>query len=131
MKDAERYFEKMNQRYGVHSVCGNSLGGALANVAGIHYASVKIVTLDPAILPADMFIHNKSYANITNFFTEYDILTHGEEAVNLQHRIPGKTIHLNSVVSSKFSNIISSSMKDTLINDHIGYDGGKDAARQY
>ncbi|MCL1630782.1 hypothetical protein M3N64_02280 [Sporolactobacillus sp. CPB3-1] len=32
VKAARAYFDRMNKKYGVHSVCGNSLGGALANV---------------------------------------------------------------------------------------------------
>jgi predicted esterase YcpF (UPF0227 family) len=51
VKAARAYFDRMNEKYGVHTVCGNSLGGALANAVAVHHKNVRAVTLDPAFYP--------------------------------------------------------------------------------
>ncbi|MGD6849158.1 SA1320 family protein [Rossellomorea aquimaris] len=124
LEAAQDYFNKMNKKYesigGVKSVTGNSLGGPLANSVAINHPEVKSVTLNPALLPKGMADPNKSYDNITNYFTNYDVLTGTLIALNLDSRIPGKRYDISTgipVIGEKFS---------ILTNNHTGYiDGGK------
>jgi hypothetical protein len=112
VKAARAYFDRMNEKYGVHSVCGNSLGGALANAVAVHHKNVRAVTLDPAILPEGMVKTNHEYQNVTNYFTKYDGLTRGELGINLGDRFPGRIYHINSGVPY-FSRAFAS--------NHVGY----------
>jgi hypothetical protein len=124
LEAAQDYFNKMNKKYesigGVKSVTGNSLGGPLANSVAINHPEVTSVTLNPALLPKGMADPNKSYDNITNYFTNYDVLTGTLIALNLDSRIPGKRYDISTgipVIGEKFS---------ILTNNHTGYiDGGK------
>ncbi|TGA99935.1 hypothetical protein E4665_03025 [Sporolactobacillus shoreae] len=111
LKAASHYFDQMNRKYGVSSVCGNSLGGALANVVGISHPKVKTVTLNPAILPGGMVDPNQEYSNINNYFSKYDPLTLGEESLQLSDRFPGNIYRINSGAPY---------LKDFLYN-HLGY----------
>lgn len=122
LKDARHYFDRMNARYGVRSVCGNSLGGALANAVGMRHPKVKTVTLDPAVMPGDEVDQKNNYPNITNFFTKYDGLTLGEEGVGYKDRFPGKIIRINSGVPL-FANAFAT--------NHLGYDGNENENAQY
>jgi len=124
LEAAQDYYNKMNKKYesigGVKSVAGNSLGGPLANSVAINHPEVKSVTLNPALLPKGMADPNKTYDNITNYFTNYDVLTGTLIALNLDSRIPGKRYDISTgipVIGEKFS---------ILTNNHTGYtDGGK------
>ncbi|MFC7786863.1 SA1320 family protein [Rossellomorea sp. GCM10028870] len=124
LEAAQDYFNKMNKKYesigGVKSVTGNSLGGPLANSVAINHPEVTSVTLNPALLPKGMADPNKTYENITNYFTNYDVLTGTLIALNLDSRIPGKRYDISTgipVIGEKFS---------ILTNNHTGYtDGGK------
>ncbi|WP_353948250.1 hypothetical protein ABNN70_14870 [Sporolactobacillus sp. Y61] len=114
LQAARDYFEDMNEKYGVQSVCGNSLGGALANTVGVHYPEVKAVTLNPAILPEGQVKADQNYANVTNYFSKYDGLTRGEEALNLNDRFPGNIYRINNGIPH-FSRAFGS--------NHTGYIG--------
>ncbi|BBN98236.1 SA1320 family protein [Sporolactobacillus terrae] len=114
LKAARTYFDRMNEKYGVKSVCGNSLGGALANAVAVHHKNVRAVTLDPAILPEGMVKTNHKYPNVTNYFTKYDGLTRGELGLNLGDRFPGRIYRINSGVPH-FSRAFAS--------NHVGYNG--------
>lgn len=93
VKAARAYFDRMNEKYGVHSVCGNSLGGALANAVAVHHKNVR---------------------SVTNYFTKYDGLTRGELGINLGDRFPGRIYQINSGVPY-FSRAFAS--------NHVGYNG--------
>jgi hypothetical protein len=124
LEAAQDYYNKMNKKYesigGVKSVAGNSLGGPLANSVAINHPEVTSVTLNPALLPKGMADPDKNYDNITNYFTNYDVLTGTLIALNLDSRIPGKRYDISTgipVIGEKFS---------ILTNNHTGYtDGGK------
>ena len=90
LKDAVKYFEDVNKKYGkVSSVTGNSLAGAWTNAVAIENPRVKAVTLNPAMLPEGMLDPAKSYSNITNYYSKYDFLTSTKGALQLESRIPG------------------------------------------
>ncbi|MFC4618507.1 SA1320 family protein [Camelliibacillus cellulosilyticus] len=98
IKQAQKYYNDMNRKFGVTSVAGNSLGGALANAVGIEHPNVKVVTLNPALLPDGMMVPHQKYDNIANYFSRYDILTLGEKAGGYDKRIPGKHYTINNGV---------------------------------
>src|SRR5690625_548310 len=109
---AKEYFKDVEDAYGtVSSVTGNSLGGALANTVAIDYPHVNSVTLNPAMLPGDVINLGQDYANITNYQTKYDVLTHAQESINRGDRIPGNNYNINGGVPL-FSKIKS---------NHTGY----------
>jgi len=90
LADAKKYFEEMEAEHGpIKFVAGNSLGGALANSVAVEYSDVESVTLNPAMLPGDLVDASKHYSNIRNYQGEYDVLTHVQEAINYDHRVPG------------------------------------------
>ncbi|MBC2676743.1 SA1320 family protein [Listeria booriae] len=99
LKDAEQYFIKQNTIHAnemngnVISVCGNSLGGALANHVAVNHPEIRSVTLNPAILPGDL---KGNYDNITNYMSDGDILTKGEKALGMGGQIPGKHVDINT-----------------------------------
>lgn len=88
--EAEEYYQKMKDEHGeISFVTGNSLAGALANRVAIDHPDVQSVTINPAMLPDGMVDPNKSYSNITNYQSEYDVLTHVQESIQYGHRVPG------------------------------------------
>ncbi len=98
LEHAVEYFNKMDERYGINSICGNSLAGAYTNAVAIKNPDVKAVNLNPALLPAGMADPNKTYDNITNYFSKYDVLTKTEISLDMGHRIPGKQYEINNGV---------------------------------
>ncbi|WP_163530080.1 SA1320 family protein [Halobacillus ihumii] len=98
LEHAVEYFNKMDERYGINSICGNSLAGAYTNAVAIKNPDVKAVNLNPALLPAGMVDPNKTYDNITNYFSKYDVLTKTEVSLDMGHRIPGKQYEINNGV---------------------------------
>ncbi|RBP02466.1 SA1320 family protein [Rossellomorea aquimaris] len=119
LEAAQDYYNKMNKKYesigGVKSVAGNSLGGPLANSVAINHPEVTSVTLNPALLPKGMADPNKSYDNITNYFTNYDVLTGTLIALNLDSRIPGKRYDISTGIPVTGENF------SILTNNHTGY----------
>src|SRR5690625_5223670 len=93
---AKKYFKDVEDDHGtVSSVTGNSLGGALANTVAIKYPHVNSVTLNPAMLPGEVINFGQDYANIINYQTKYDVLTHAQESINRGDRIPGENYNIN------------------------------------
>ena len=107
IKAAKQYFDDISDQIGeISSVTGNSLAGANANAVGIENPDVKVVTINPAMLPGGMIDPTKEYANITNYYSEYDVLTRSQETLGYGDRIPGNVYKINNGVS-KFSEIIA------------------------
>src|SRR5690625_4009326 len=77
----------------------------------IDYHHVNSITLNPAMLPGDVINLGQDYANITNYQTKYDVLTHAQESINRGDRIPGNNYNINGGVPL-FSKIKS---------NHTGY----------
>lgn len=111
LKEAYTYFQYVEDNIGpVSHVAGNSLGGANANYVGVRRTEVKVVTLNPAMLPAGDFNPAKHYSNITNYYGKHDILTHVQDTLGL-NRVPGRIIKLNHGVP----------VLDLLAPNHTGY----------
>ncbi|MCC5804330.1 hypothetical protein H7H33_21235 [Rossellomorea vietnamensis] len=96
LEAAQEYYNKMNKKY-------ESLGG------------VKSVTLNAALLPKGMADPDKSYDNITNYFTNYDVLTGTLIALNLDSRIPGKRYDISTGIPEIGEGF------NILKNNHTGY----------
>ncbi|MGE6257287.1 SA1320 family protein [Heyndrickxia sporothermodurans] len=123
---ARKYFNDMNDKYSkdgmkITSICGNSLGGGLVNAVAIEHPDVKAVTLNPALLPEGMLDSSKEYPNITNYFSQYDVLTKTETALGLDKRIPGKHYEINNGIPD-FSK---------LGTNHTGYLRNPDESQYY
>ena len=113
---AKEYFKDVTDRFGeVTSVTGNSLAGANANAVGIENPNVKVVTLNPAMLPGGLIDSTKEYSNITNYYSKYDMLTTSQDSLRYSDRIPGNVFAINNGVS-KFSEIVG---------NHKGYPEAK------
>lgn len=108
MKQAESYYQKMNKKFGISSVTGNSLGGGLANFVAVQHPKVHSATFNPAIIPG---IPEGKYNNITNYLSDLDPLTLGENALSYTNKIPGRTVHVNTSLRSA----------STMGVNHIGY----------
>ncbi|QOK25848.1 hypothetical protein IIE26_19500 [Cytobacillus oceanisediminis] len=125
LAEARNYFNEMNEKYkqfgGVQSIAGNSLGGGLVGAVAIENPEVKAVTLNPALLPEGMMDPNKTYDNITNYFSSYDVLTQTLIALNLHGRIPGKQYEI-------FNGIPELSKLGT---NHTGYLRNEDGTQFY
>lgn len=112
LADAKDYFDDMEDKHGtIAHVTGNSLGGANANRVAIENPHVRSVTLNPAMLPGEMVDASKNYSNITNYQSEYDILTHVQESIDYDHRVPGTNYDIGNGLPL-FSSIAS---------NHTGY----------
>ncbi|MGG4166986.1 hypothetical protein ABEW00_05825 [Rossellomorea vietnamensis] len=124
LEAAESYLTKIDSenrnKGGVKYATGNSLGGPLANYAVRNRPDIRSVTLNPALFPKGVMDPNKSYDNITNYFTNYDVLTGTLIALHLDSRIPGKRYDISTgipQIGEKFS---------ILKKNHTGYTkGGK------
>ncbi|MGE6754624.1 SA1320 family protein [Rossellomorea sp. NPDC071047] len=119
LEASAEYLNRIQKEYknegGVSSVTGNSLGGPLANYAVRNRPDIKSVTLNPALFPKGVIDPDKNYDNITNYFTNYDVLTGTLIALNLDSRIPGRRYDISTgipVIGEKFS---------ILTNNHTGY----------
>lgn len=120
LADAKQYYEDMKEKYGrITFVAGNSLGGALANRVAIAHPEVQSVTLNPAMLPGGLVDGSKHYSNIRNYQGEYDILTHVQETIKYEHRVPGTNYDIRNGLPI-FSQIIP---------NHTGY--AKDKNGEY
>ncbi|MDA7026232.1 DUF2974 domain-containing protein [Bacillus sp. CLL-7-23] len=116
-KAARDYFDKIKKEYGdkLTSVCGNSLGGGLANYVAVKHSDLKCVTINPSVLPEGEVDHDEDYPNITNYFSKYDPLTSAETGAMIADRIPGKVIEIDNGVP-----LISS-----ILSNHMGYKMGE------
>lgn len=110
--DAKQYYDQMTATYGkISYVCGNSLGGALANYVAVNTNDVKSVTYNPAILP-NIDYKTEDYNNrIKNYLERYDALTLAQISAGFIERLPGKHIFTHiSIPGFAF-----------LIANHVGY----------
>ncbi|WHY33955.1 hypothetical protein QNH44_23590 [Cytobacillus firmus] len=125
LAEARNYFNEMNEKYkqfgGVQSIAGNSLGGGLVGAVAIENPEVKAVTLNPALLPDGMMDPDKTYDNITNYFSSYDVLTQTLIALDLHGRIPGKQYEIFNGIP-EFSK---------LATNHTGYLRNEDGTQFY
>ena len=84
------YFNTMEGEYGeISSISGNSLGGGTAHYVAVNRPNVRAVTLNPALLPSGVIDRNQAYDNITNYISDYDILTLTLKGMGYGGRIPG------------------------------------------
>ncbi|MDM5228246.1 hypothetical protein QUF73_19155 [Cytobacillus sp. NJ13] len=122
---ARNYYTEMNNEFkqvgGVQSIAGNSLGGGLVGAVAIENPEVKAVTLNPALLPEGMMDPDKTYDNITNYFSSYDVLTQTLIALDLHGRIPGKQYEIFNGIP-EFSK---------LATNHTGYLRNEDGTQFY
>ncbi|WP_018934395.1 SA1320 family protein [Gracilibacillus lacisalsi] len=113
---AKKYYENMDKQYGIDSVTGNSLGGALANSIAVEYPNVRSVTYNPALLPGHLVDTDKDYDNITNYIGQYDVLNMTLDSLGLGDRVPGKKHEIYNGIpgtaESKFG---------TIGSNHTGY----------
>ena len=110
--DAKKYYNQMTAEFGkVSYVCGNSLGGGLANYVAVNVSDVKSVTYNPAILP-DIAYDTKDYGNrIKNYLGKYDPLTLIQLHAGFMERVPGQHIFTHiSIPGLAF-----------FIANHVGY----------
>ncbi|MBP3040934.1 hypothetical protein J9303_15710 [Bacillaceae bacterium Marseille-Q3522] len=121
LQEARDYFDDMSKLYPISYICGNSLGGALANVVAVDHPEVKTVTLNPALLPEGVVDPDKEYSNITNYFSQYDILTKTITGLKYDHRIPGKIHKIYNGVPSI----------DAIDENHTGYVRNEEGTQYY
>nr|WP_208587228.1 hypothetical protein [Gracilibacillus suaedae] len=112
---ADDYYTDMDGQYGIDSVTGNSLGGALANSIAVEYPNVRSVTYNPALLPGHLVDADKDYDNIMNYIGQYDVLNMTLDSLGLGDRVPGKKHEIYNGIpgtaESKFG---------TIGSNHIG-----------
>lgn len=110
LKEADEYYKQISGTYGkISYVCGNSLGGGLANYVAVNHKNVQSVTYNPAILPNGVKYDNVN--NIRNYLGKYDPLTMLEIAAGYGSNIPGKKILTNINIPSL----------NFLVTNHVGY----------
>jgi hypothetical protein len=106
------YFDEMEKMYGpISSISGNSLGGGIANYVAVERPEVKAVTLNPAPLPSGVVDPKATYDNMTNYMSQYDVLTRGMKAFGYGNRIPGNHFGINNGIPGF----------KTLDTNHTGY----------
>ncbi|MBM7539867.1 SA1320 family protein [Amphibacillus cookii] len=105
LEAAQEYFDDMNDKYGVDSMTGNSLGGALVGAVAVEHPDVRAVTLNPALLPDGMIDPDQTYDQVTNYFSSYDALTNTLTALEFDTRIPGKHYEIYNGVPISFDKI--------------------------
>lgn len=116
-----KYFDDMVGKFGpISSISGNSLGGGVANYVAVERPDVKGVTLNPAPLPSGVVDPNATYDNMTNYMSQYDVLTNGMKALGYGNRIPGHHFGINNGIPGF----------KTLKTNHTGY-RGKGIDEQY
>lgn len=118
----EIYYDLKNQ-YNIVSLCGNSLGGSLANYVSIN-TGIRSVTINPAVLPNDPNVNfKKDYDNnITNYIATEDPLDKLQTGLGIKNsQMPGKCVTINFGYTmdpiSRFSPFLAS---------HVGYVNGID-----
>ena len=102
LKDAQDYYKTMNERYGIQYVCGNSLGGALANHVAVLNKDIQSVTYNPAIIPGNT---GGEANNIRNYLGKHDPLTIAQLGAGYYERIPGQ--HNTPVITQLLNFVIS------------------------
>ena len=108
LKDAQHYYEAMNEKYGIQYVCGNSLGDALANYIAVNNKDIQSVTYNSAIIPGNT---GGEANNIRNYLGKHDPLTILQLGVGYHEKIPGQHIMIeNNIPALQF-----------LVANHVGY----------
>lgn len=97
----------------LEAVAGNSLGGSHAGRVGIAYPAINAVTLNPAPQPGSSIDPDAEYANVTNYYDEYDVLVNILKLGGMEHRIPGELIEIHSGLPIPDP--------EQLMMDHMGY----------
>lgn len=109
-EEANKYYNKMKKELGeIKYVCGNSLGGGLANYVAVHHEEVNSVVYNPAILPSSIKV--KDVDNIKNYISDNDPLTLVEIAAGLKEGIPGEVVTVRNNIPAF----------DFLVTNHVGY----------
>ncbi|WLR41649.1 dienelactone hydrolase family protein [Bacillus carboniphilus] len=125
VRAAVDYYEEMDEKYkkvgGVSYVTGNSLGGGLTNAVAVQNPGVTAVTLNPSPLPEHMIEPGQPYDNITNYCSDFDVLTKSLDAGGYGHQIPGKRYNINNGIPGI----------DQAITNHTGYRNTKDGIQYY
>ncbi len=106
-------FNRLNAKYNFSAVCGNSLGGSLANFISVN-TGVRSVTINPAVLPNDPQTLAKPANNITNYIATGDPLNRVQIGVDIKNtQMKGNCI----TVPFGFMNF---TMEEALAS-HVGY----------
>ena len=106
-------FNRLNAKYNFSAVCGNSLGGSLANFISVN-TGVRSVTINPAVLPNDPQTLAKPANNITNYIATGDPLNRVQIGVDIKNtQMKGNCI----TVPFGFMNL---TMEEALAS-HVGY----------
>ena len=106
-------FNRLDAKYNFSAVCGNSLGGSLANFISVN-TGVRSVTINPAVLPNDPQTLAKPANNITNYIATGDPLNRVQIGVDIKNtQMKGNCI----TVPFGFMNL---TMEDALAS-HVGY----------
>lgn len=116
LEEGLKYFDDMETKFGpISSITGNSLGGGTANYVAVERPEVKAVTLNPAPLPSGVIDQNATYDNMTNYMSQYDVLTLGMKAIGFGDRIPGHHFAINNGIPS--DKMLSTNHTGYLAND--------------
>ena len=104
-------FNRLNAKYGISAVCGNSLGGSLANFISVN-TGVRSVTINPAVLPNDPQTLAKPANNITNYIATGDPLNRVQVGADIKSaQMRGKCVNISFGVMN-FKGLLPS---------HVGY----------
>ena len=120
-------YNKLKNEYNIVALCGNSLGGSLANYVSIN-TGIRSVTINPAVLPNDPNVNcKKDYDNITNYIATEDPLDKAQTGLGIKNsQMPGKCVAINFGYAmepiSNFSPFLAS---------HVGYVNGRDNDLEY
>ena len=112
-KRALEIYKRVNQKYPISAVCGNSLGGSLANYVSVN-TGVRSVTINPAVLPNDQETLNKNNDNIRNYIATGDPLDILQKSVDIKNKqMPGKTtsFHYGYMLANR----------QAFLASHVGY----------
>ena len=121
-EQALEIYHKLKNQYNIVALCGNSLGGSLANYVSIN-TGIRSVTINPAVLPNDPNVNfKKDYDNnITNYIATEDPLDKFQTGLGIKKgQMPGKCVTINFGYAmepiSNFSPFLAS---------HVGYVNGR------
>lgn len=114
-------YNKLKDEYNIVALCGNSLGGSLANYVSIN-TGIRSVTINPAVLPNDPNVNcKKDYDNITNYIATEDPLDKLQTGLGIKNsQMPGKCVTINfGYATEPISNF------SPFLASHVGYVNGR------
>lgn len=126
-EQALEIYHDLKNKYNIVALCGNSLGGSLANYVSIN-TGIRSVTINPAVLPNDPNVNcKKDYNNITNYIATEDPLDKLQTSLGIKNsQMPGKCVTINFGYAmdpiSNFSPFLAS---------HVGYVNGRNNDLEY